>query len=107
VGSRKRWLAVGLTTAGQVRLDAGACRALLEHGRSLLPVGVTSVVGTFEAGDVVTLVGPNGAPIGSGLTNYSSNQLESIRGQHTNELSEDCDFDEVIHRDNMVLWGQE
>src|SRR5439155_7057360 len=71
-GSRKRWLAAGLEGAGRVRVDGGACRALLEQGRSLLPVGVLGVEGLFEAGDVVTLVDPNGVPIGSGLSNYSS-----------------------------------
>ena len=45
--------------------------------------------------------------IGSGLTNYSSAQLAAICGKHTNELGPDCDFDEVIHRNNMVLWHQE
>jgi hypothetical protein len=82
----------------------GACRALLAQGRSLLPVGVTAVAGTFDAGDLVTLVAPSGAPIGRGLTNYSSAQLAAIRGRRTNDLAADCDFAEVIHRNNMVLW---
>jgi glutamate 5-kinase len=106
-GSRKRWLAAGLGSAGRLRLDAGACRALLEQGRSLLPVGVTAVEGAFEAGDVVTLFSPGGLAIGSGLSNYSATQLATIRGKHTNELDADCDFDEVIHRNNMVLWHSE
>ncbi len=104
--SRKRWLSAGLGSVGQIRLDDGACRVLLEQGRSLLPVGVTRVEGAFEAGDVVTMVRPNGSPIGSGLTNYSSTQLTAICGKHTNELGDDYDFDEVIHRNNMVLWHQ-
>ncbi len=102
--SRKRWLAAGLASAGTIVLDAGACRALLEQGRSLLPVGVTAVEGSFEAGDVVTLVGPDGAPIGRGLTNYSAAQLAAIRGKRTNDLGPDYDFTEVIHRNNLVLW---
>lgn len=104
-GSRKRWLSAGLGTRGTLRLDAGACRALLEHGRSLLPVGVVAVEGEFEAGDLVTLVGPNGSPIGRGLTNYSAAQLAQIRGKRTRELGPDCDFEEVVHRNNMVLWA--
>jgi glutamate 5-kinase len=107
LGSRKRWLAAGLGSKGQVRLDAGACRALLEQGRSLLPVGVTAVDGSFEAGDLVTLLGPGGTSIGSGLTNYSSAQLAAILGKHTNELDPEFDFDEVIHRNNMLLWHQD
>ena len=102
--SRKRWMAAGLSSAGTLTLDAGACQALLERGCSLLPVGVAAVAGTFEAGDLVTLVAPSGAAIGRGLTNYSSAQLERIRGKRTNELADDCDFAEVIHRNNMVLW---
>jgi glutamate 5-kinase len=102
--SRKRWMAAGLSSAGAIVLDAGACQALLAQGRSLLPVGVTGVEGAFEAGDLVNLVSPHGAVIGRGLTNYSSAQLAQIRGRRTNELGDDCDFDEVIHRNNMVLW---
>lgn len=104
MGGRKRWLAAGFQSKGRVFLDQGACRALLEQGRSLLPVGVTGVEGVFEAGEVVTLVDPSGTPIGSGLTNYSSAQIEMIRGKHTNELRPAYDFDEVVHRNNMVLW---
>jgi glutamate 5-kinase len=103
---RKRWLAARLGSTGRLRLDEGACRALVRQGRSLLPVGVTAVEGAFEAGDVVTLLSPSGAAIGSGLTNYSATQLAAIRGKHTNELGEDYDFDEVIHHNNMVLWNR-
>ena len=103
-GSRKRWMTAGLSSAGAVQLDTGACRALLEQGRSLLPVGVVAVEGSFEAGDLVTLVAPWGSPIGRGLTNYSSAQLAAIRGKRTNELEPNYDFAEVIHRNNMVLW---
>ena len=102
--SRKRWMTAGLSSAGSLLLDAGACRALRDKGRSLLPVGVTDVRGAFEAGDLVTLVGPAGAVVGRGLTNYSSAQLAQIRGKHTNELGADCDFAEVVHRNNMVLF---
>jgi glutamate 5-kinase len=105
--SRKRWMTAGLSSTGTLMLDAGACRALLEQGRSLLPVGVTAVEGTFEAGDLVTLVTPAGAPIGRGLTNYSSAQLAAVRGRRTNDLGDDYDFAEVIHRNNMVLWQSE
>jgi glutamate 5-kinase len=105
--SRKRWLAGGVESAGQLGLDTGACRALEDQGRSLLPVGVLSIVGTFEAGDVVTLVNPSGQTIGAGLSNYSSIQLNVIRGKRTNELPADFDFDEVVHRNNMVLWHRD
>src|SRR5205085_10005319 len=65
--SRKRWMTAGVGSAGAVTLDAGACRALLEEGRSLLPVGVAEVRGTFEAGELVPRVAPKGPPIGRGL----------------------------------------
>ncbi len=104
VASRKRWMSAGLSSAGRLVLDAGACRALLDHGRSLLPVGVVQVQGSFEAGDLVTLVAPSGELIGRGLTNYSATQLATIHGKRTNDLPPECDFAEVIHRNNMVLW---
>ena len=103
--ARKAWLAKQLTK-GVVEVDAGALRAL-QAGRSLLPSGVLSVSGTFAFGDAVAVV-QGGARVAQGLTNYGSEALSRIRGRHTQDIAAVLgykDYDEVIHRDNLVLVG--
>lgn len=103
---RKRWIAFGRTIRGTLTLDEGACRAVREKGRSLLPAGIAAVSGQFEAGDAVQLTDPYGVPFAQGLTNYARPLLDQIIGHKTTEIAAIIgrkDFDEVIHRDNMVL----
>jgi glutamate 5-kinase len=91
--------------AGTVRIDAGAVRAL-RAGRSLLPSGVRVAEGAFGFGDAVAIVGLDGAPVGRGLVNYAAEALARIAGRRTHEIADLLgakDFDEVVHRDNLVL----
>lgn len=101
--ARKAWLA-GQPERGVVEVDEGAVRAL-RAGRSLLPSGVKGVAGTFSFGDAVAIrLGDR--TVGRGLSNYGSDALVLIRGRHTSEIAGVLghkDFDEVIHRDNLVL----
>lgn len=102
--ARKAWLA-NQPVAGTVRIDAGAVRAL-RGGRSLLPSGVRVAEGAFGFGDAVAIVGPDGAPVGRGLVNYAAEALARIAGRRTHEIADLLgakDFDEVVHRDNLVL----
>jgi glutamate 5-kinase len=102
--SRERWVH-GLLEAGKLFIDAGGERAIREQGRSLLPVGITSCEGSFDSGDAVLVVGPSG-PIAKGLVNYRAAEVASILGKRTSEIAGVLgkkEFDEVIHRDNMVL----
>ncbi|MDZ7706480.1 MAG: glutamate 5-kinase [Trueperaceae bacterium] len=102
--ARKAWLAQQ-PVAGRVVVDDGAIRALNE-GRSLLPRGVKGVEGGFAFGDAVEVVGFHGAPVARGLVNYAHDALQRIAGRHTSEIAELLgakDFDEVVHRDNLVL----
>lgn len=101
--SRKSWLAQQPAKGG-LEVDAGAVRAL-RTGRSLLPKGVVGVVGRFAFGDAVTVT-HGSSRVALGLSNYSSDALAKIRGRHTREIAEllgTKDYDEVIHRDNLVL----
>ena len=77
---------------------------LREHGSSLLPVGVTSVEGTFEAGDAVDVVSDD-APVGKGIVNYSAGELSRIKGMKSAEVQELMPHaaEEVVHRDFFVL----
>ncbi|MFN3476875.1 MAG: glutamate 5-kinase, partial [Candidatus Methylomirabilales bacterium] len=106
MGGRKRWLAFASRPKGQIVVDEGAKVALIHHGKSLLPSGVVAALKTFEAGDVVSLVGEDGIEFARGLTNYSSKEVERIKGLKSFELEAVLDhkpYDEVIHRDNLVI----
>jgi len=102
----RRWIGLASRPAGEVYVDAGAARALMSGGKSLLPSGITSVAGTFGKGATVSVVAPNGDEIARGLTNYSAEQIDKIRGLKTSQIPRvlgDKTYDEVIHRNNMAL----
>lgn len=106
LSSRKGWIAYGLKSKGMVYLDEGAVKALTTHGKSLLPSGITEVEGHFNAGDCISCMNDAGDKIAKGLTNYSSKELEQIKGKKTSEIEKilGCKYsDEVIHRDNLVV----
>lgn len=103
---RKRWIAFGRTTAGTLEVDDGARRALRDQGTSLLPVGVTAVHGAFQPGDAVEIRDSQGVAVARGLVNYAAADLRRILGKKSSEIEAVLgrkDFDEVIHRDNLVL----
>ncbi|HHX74634.1 MAG TPA: glutamate 5-kinase [Firmicutes bacterium] len=105
--SRKRWIAYGQTEQGRLIVDAGARKALMEEGKSLLPSGVVSVDGEFHQGDMVIIEDERGREIARGLVNYSAAELRLIRGMKTEEaavlLQRSCQ--EAVHRNNMVVTG--
>jgi glutamate 5-kinase len=103
--SRKRWIMGTLAPAGQVHVDAGAARALLD-GRSLLPIGVTRVTGDFDRGDTVSIFGPNGREIARGLVGMDREQADMTKGKNSQRTAEILGLDartELVHRDNMVV----
>jgi glutamate 5-kinase len=103
---RRRWIAFFHRAKGAVVVDDGARDAILKKGRSLLPIGIRNVEGTFEQGCVVDIRTLDGAVIGKGLTEYGSNELRLIRGKKTAEIEALLgvqDYAEVVHRDNMVI----
>jgi glutamate 5-kinase len=104
--SRKHWIAYTLKPAGELIVDAGACQAIRDRGRSLLPPGVRAVQGSFSEGECVTCLDENGRPFARGLVNYSSEALERIKGVQTNQVERILGYkisDEVIHRDDLAL----
>ena len=108
VDSRKRWIGWSANPAGKLTLDAGACQAIQQGGRSLLAVGVASVVGCFAKGDVISLCDGAGEELARGLTNYTAEELRIIAGLPTEQIAErlgHCPYDEVVHRNNLVLVG--
>ncbi|MBM4395331.1 MAG: glutamate 5-kinase [Deltaproteobacteria bacterium] len=103
---RRLWLAHLPRPAGELVVDQGAAEALRNGGRSLLPVGVRAVRGAFGVGAAVRCVDESGAPVGVGLVNYASAEIERIRGRRTADIDSLLGYrhsDEVIHRDHFVL----
>jgi glutamate 5-kinase len=104
--SRLLWLAHATASLGQIHLDAGAVAAVRDRGASLLPAGITHVVGSFVARDPVDLIGPDGALLGRGLVAYDAVELPRLLGRSTRELSAELGPEyerEVVHRDDLVL----
>lgn len=104
--TKKRWIAFGSGIQGKITVDAGAQKAVVDDGKSLLPIGITSVEGNFEVGNVVSIHGPSGGEFARGIVNYASWEIEKIKGKNTSEILGILghkDYDEVIHRDNLAI----
>ncbi|MGD8242264.1 MAG: glutamate 5-kinase [Desulfobacterales bacterium] len=106
LSSRKCWLAFSLKPKGTIQIDDGAVRAITTGGKSLLPSGIAGVSGQFSVGDPVQFARQDGQVLGNGLVNYNSSDIIKIKGLRSSEIA-DClgekPYDEVIHRDNLVL----
>lgn len=103
---RKQWIAHVLHPKGFLVLDDGACHALTNKGCSLLPTGICEVRGDFGVGDAVHCLDVRGKVIAAGLINYCSVDIETIKQHRSDEivgLLGMKDYDEVIHRDNLVV----
>jgi glutamate 5-kinase len=104
--SFKLWLKYAKSSRGSVEVDAGAARALIEQGTSLLPVGIVGVRGGFDAGDAVEVVATgSGAALGKGISNYDAAELRQVMGLRTAQVREVLPraTDEAVHRDYFVL----
>lgn len=103
---KKLWLANLPKPGGDIILDKGAVRALKEHGKSLLPIGIARVRGSFGVGAPVRCLDESEEIVGIGLSNYRSTEIELIKGHHTEDIEKIIGYkhsDEVIHRNNFVL----
>ncbi len=106
--ARLAWLAYASQPTGRLRLDAGAVRAVVGRRASLLAAGVTAVEGSFNAGDPVDLIGPDGVVVARGLSTYDASELAPLLGRSSHELAERFGADrarELVHRDALALLG--
>jgi len=107
LAARKRWIAFAVPPQGRLTVDGGALEALTLRGKSLLPSGVVGVDGEFASGEVVAVVGAaDGREFARGLVNFDAAELRKIRGAKTRDIEARLgykSFDEVIHRDNLVI----
>ncbi len=104
--AKKQWMADHLRVNGRLVLDDGAVKVLMADGKSLLPIGVTAVEGSFERGDVVACVDVQGKELARGLVNYNSSETAKILRKPSNEIAQILGYVdelELIHRDNLVI----
>jgi glutamate 5-kinase len=108
--SRRRWMLSGLATKGKLVVDGGAAVALKKQKRSLLAAGIKGVDGKFQRGDMVNICDPEGSRLGCGITNYSSADIEIIKGAHSEKIATLLGYDygsEIVHRNNLVVLDKE
>ncbi|MGE0798461.1 MAG: glutamate 5-kinase [Lautropia sp.] len=106
LAARKKWMVDQLQLRGAVVVDAGAARALVSAGRSLLPIGVTEVRGEFGPGELVAILDAAGRELARGLSNYASNDARRVMRQPSSKIEAILGFiqaPELVHRDNLVL----
>jgi len=104
--AHKQWLAGHLQMRGKLIIDEGAENVLNQSGSSLLAVGIKSVEGDFNRGEVVACISLSGKQIACGLVNYNADEINRLVGQPSNKINEILGYineDEIIHRDNLVL----
>jgi glutamate 5-kinase len=102
LSARKLWIAFAAEVEGSVTVDNGARDAIVTRGTSLLPAGVTQVVGTFEAGATIEVLSGSGEVIARGRSAMTSEQVSVSAGKRTSELV-DLEVVEVLHRDDLVV----
>ncbi len=104
--ARDRWIGFFHRPSGAVEVDEGACRAIMQHKRSLLPVGIRAVHGQFKAGAVIDIRNTAGETLARGLSSYSSDDLRRIQGRPTRDIAAvlgSCPYEEAVHRDHMIV----
>ncbi|MGH8671944.1 MAG: glutamate 5-kinase [Burkholderiales bacterium] len=106
LAARKQWLAGHLQVRGTLVIDSGAINALINAGKSLLPIGVVDITGKFERGELVACVDAQGREVARGLANYSAQETHRIMRHPSTEIESllgYVDEPELIHRDNLVV----
>ena len=104
--SRKRWMLSGLSTKGEIMVDDGAAKALRHQNRSLLPAGVTEALGSFERGDIISILDSKRNQVACGIANYGSVDVAKIKGFRSDRIAKTLGEhygDELVHRNNMVI----
>ena len=106
LSARKHWILHSLVPQGSLTVDDGALQAIVEQGKSLLPIGITAVSGDFHSGNAIEVLGPDGTEVARGLSNYGSHEVQVIQGQKSEQIESLLGYsyyDEVVHRDDLVL----
>ena len=108
--SRKCWIAYYLKPKGTIQIDEGAVKAILTNGKSLLPSGIIAVKSDFGVGAAVEFQNQRNESLGIGLVNYSSADIDKIKGLKSNRIKQVLghkSYDEIIHRDNLAITAED
>jgi glutamate 5-kinase len=106
MNDREHWILFAASPKGRIKVDEGAKAALVKNGGSLLPSGIIGVEHEFRSGDTVSIVDAEGVEFAKGISNYSSSDIEKIRGLQSREIEHILgrkDYNEVVYRGNLVL----
>jgi len=109
VKSVKKWIAFGKRTKGVIVIDKGAEEAIIDKGKSILSVGIVEVKGKFDKGDTLKVFSIDGKLIAKGISNFSSDDIEKIKGKNREKILSEFGAsmcDEVIHRDCLVVFNE-
>jgi glutamate 5-kinase len=101
MSARRFWLRHAADVRGRLEIDAGAVVAVVDRRRSLLAAGIRAFTGEFDAGDVVDLVGPDGAAIARGVVGFDAAELPELIGRRSDDLAPE-QRREVVHADDLV-----
>ena len=104
--AKKKWIAFSHKHQGTVTIDKGACEAIQKKHKSLLPVGLKKIAGTFPQGSLISIQNSRGEEIARGLSPYSSQELDKIKGKKLSDVAKILGseaYQEVVHRDNMLI----
>jgi len=103
---RKHWIAFSRSIKGEIEIDEGAARALVNNGKSLLPSGIINISGKFNRGDSVRILDIDKREVAIGMVDYNFNDLSKIKGLKSSQIESILGYkhnDEIIHRDNLVI----
>ncbi len=106
LSDKKRWIGYATNIIGKIVVNNGAKKALCEKRKSLLPIGVTSVINTFDKGDVVSILDEEGNEFARGIVNYDSLSCKRVMGNHSDDIMKILNFknyDAIITRDNITI----
>jgi len=106
MNDREHWIRFVSPPRGRIKVDEGAKAALVARGSSLLPSGIIGVEGVFMPGDTVSIIDSRDIEFARGITNYSSVEIEKIKGLHTGDIERVLghkEYDEVVYRGNLYL----
>ncbi|MBR2068323.1 MAG: glutamate 5-kinase [Candidatus Gastranaerophilales bacterium] len=103
---KKRWIAYATNIMGEIKVNLGAQEAIINNQKSLLSIGIVDVKGDFKKGEIVSIVNEENIEFARGIANYSSDEIQKIKGAHSNKIEEILGYkydDDVVIKDNLVL----
>lgn len=106
LSDKKRWIGYATNIVGKIVVNNGAKKALIDETKSLLPIGVVTIINEFKKGDVVSILDESGCEFARGIVNYSSEACEKVIGSHSDDIINILGFknyDAIITRDNITI----